>query len=203
MDGGYDTGYRACPCFWGRTPGSLVLLLEEIVGNFNGLNILDLGCGEGKNAFYLAARGGTVRAIELSEFALFNARNTWGSQMGLTWEKADARSVALDQEVYDVVIAYGLFHCLSSESEISKAVARIRRTTKRGGYNIVCAFNSRSQDLRAHPNFHPCLLDHSVYLQKYSDWQIVHGSDSDLTESHPHNNIVHKHSMTRLVVRKP
>ena len=49
LNGGYDDGYSRCARFWGRSPGSLV---QRFIANVacKGLRILDLGCGEGKNA---------------------------------------------------------------------------------------------------------------------------------------------------------
>ena len=61
IDGGYDSGYRACPCFWGSDPGSLVSRLATIVPSFTGLQVLDAGCGEGKNAIFLAGKGAWLR----------------------------------------------------------------------------------------------------------------------------------------------
>jgi hypothetical protein len=69
MSGGYDDGYRRCPCFWGKTPGKLVSALADIVPSFHGLRILDAGCGEGKNAVFFAQRGAFVRAIDVSALA--------------------------------------------------------------------------------------------------------------------------------------
>jgi len=50
--------------------------------------------------------------------------------------------------------------------------------------------------------FHPCLMRHSFFVDLYDDWEILHESDSDLHEQHPHNNIAHTHSMTRLISRR-
>jgi len=63
--------------------------------------------------------------------------------------------------------------------------------------------NSRYQELEAHPAFRPCLLSHAVYRELYSGWQFLHLSDTDLTEVHAHNNMLHTHSMTRMLARKP
>ncbi len=48
MSGGYDDGYRECPCFWGDEPGSLVRVLCDHIGPVRGFAVLDAGCGEGK-----------------------------------------------------------------------------------------------------------------------------------------------------------
>jgi 2-polyprenyl-3-methyl-5-hydroxy-6-metoxy-1,4-benzoquinol methylase len=201
LNGGYDEGYRKCPCFWGREPGSLVNRLAYYLPDAKGLNILDAGCGEGKNAVYFGQQGANVRAVDVSELAIRNARSAWSDVGQIAWEVSDVRNLHLDDQAYDVIIAYGLLHCLESVEEISNIVYRLKRATKIGGYNIICAFNNRSQDLSAHENFHPCLVPHTQFLALYSDWRVLDDSDTDLTEKHPHNNIEHTHSMTRLIVQ--
>jgi len=202
MDGGYDNGYKACPCFWGREPGSLIKLLSQHLSSFQGIFVLDVGCGEGKNSFYLASKGALVDALDVSEFAIKNARINWPASENINWQIADVRDMTLLDFHYDLAIAYGLLHCLSDTDQIMKTINKLKGATKVGGYNIVCAFNNRSQDLRAHPDFSPCLVGHDFYASFYADWELLECSDSDLTESHPHNMITHTHSMTRILARK-
>jgi tellurite methyltransferase len=201
-DGGYDEGYRSCECFWGREPGSLVKQLVTVLPDPRTLTILDAGCGEGKNAAFLAGLGATVDAFDVSALSVENARRAWPDAARVTWEVADIRESALAASSYDVVIAYGLLHCMSSADEISVVVSKLQRATREGGYNVICAFNRRFQDLTAHPGFNPCLVDHDFYLGLYQGWHLIHVSDSDLTEVHPHNQIRHTHSLTRIIARR-
>ncbi len=203
MDGGYDSGYTACPCFWGRDPGSLVKKLAERMGSMRGLEVLDAGCGEGKNAAFLARHGARVRAVEVSQRALDNARATWGDSGAIRWELGDARTIALAPDTYDIVIGYGLLHCLASTEEILTVINRLQSATKSGGVHVICAFNGRRQELaEAHPGFHPCTPAHQIYVDAYAGWEMLEVSDTDLIETHPHNNVRHTHSMTRLIARK-
>ena len=57
MNGGYDAGYLACSCFWGVEPGKLMQQLAAHIPDFTDFNVLDAGCGEGKNAAFAATRG--------------------------------------------------------------------------------------------------------------------------------------------------
>ena len=200
--GGYDEGYRACGCFWGREPASLVRTLVQVVGLSRGSAVLDAGCGEGKNAAFLGGLGLTVRAVDISPAAITNAKRTWGELASVTWEVADVRHIVLAPAFFDVVIAYGLLHCLQSETEIITTVVRLQEATALGGFHVICVFNDRAQDLRAHPGFRPTLAGHSIYLGLYDGWELLHASDRDLFETHPHNGIPHSHSLTRLLARK-
>jgi tellurite methyltransferase len=202
MNGGYDDGYRASPCFWGTEAGSFVKLLSQIVGSFSGIRVLDAGCGEGKNAAHLAMQGATVDAVDVSELAIQNGLRQWADLPGIQWRVGDIREIAIPDEQYDVVVAYGLLHCFPTEQGLREVLAALQNATRTGGYFVLCAFNSRHQDLTAHPGFNPSLVAHKEYLTAFSGWAIVKESDSDLAERHPHNNIQHTHALTRLIARK-
>jgi tellurite methyltransferase len=200
--GGYDEGYAACPCFWGREPGSLIRHLLERTADVGGLRILDAGCGEGKNAHAFAARAASVTAVDCSPLALHNARRAWPEDH-IDWVQADVREVRWPLQTFDLVIAYGLLHCLANRSEIEDVVGRFKAATRSGGRHVICAFNARRQELVAHQGFEPCVLSHGEYLALYRDWRVEEASDEDLHESHPHNRIAHVHSLTRMIVLNP
>jgi cyclopropane fatty-acyl-phospholipid synthase-like methyltransferase len=202
IKGGYEDGYRDCSCFWGTEPGSLIKKLAEFIGTLNNLNVLDVGCGEGKNAVYLASRGATVLAVDISMTAITNGRRYFPEFESITWKVADVLDLRLEVHTFDIVIAYGLFHCLSSADDVAKLINRLQAATKNGGFHVVCCFNSRYQDLSAHPGFNPILLSHQHIISYYKDWDLLHSSDSDLVETHPHNRIEHCHSMTRFIARR-
>ncbi len=203
-DGGYDIGYRACDCFWGTQPGSLVLKLCAMVSSVKGMKILDAGCGEGKNAIFLASKGAAVRAFDISAVGIAHARKQTSANrvLGLELSVADVRRIELPRAHFDVVIAYGLFHCFQSVEEISETCGKLQAATRPGGCLIACAFNDRNQDLSAHPGFSPTFLAHEEYRRLFSGWELLEFTDTDLIETHPHNGIQHTHSLTRLIARK-
>jgi SAM-dependent methyltransferase len=170
--GGYDASYRQCPCFWGTEPGRMVQLLAGST-LLAGAHVLDLGCGEGKNAAFLASLGCRVEAWDISAAALRNAKATW-PDAPVRWFQKDALSISSEIRKFDVVIAYGLYHCLAP-GVISQTIMNVQRVTAQDGYNIVVCFNSRKQaniEL-AHPAFHPTYLAHAEYLEAYSDWCMI------------------------------
>jgi tellurite methyltransferase len=199
-DGGYEEGYQASSCFWGMHPSSLVTSFLES-HDVTGHRILDLGCGEGKNAKAFAGAGSMIDAVDCSARAINNGKLLFGSSL-ITWHVADATQWILSSSSYHLVMAYGLFHCLTTKDELSALIAHMNACTKANGYNIICTFNDRTHDLAAHPGFKPLLLPHSWYLNNYRHWAIEFETDTILYEAHPHNRLPHHHSMTRMIVRK-
>lgn len=200
MNGGYEDGYKACPCFWGCEPGSLVRRLASLI-DLRNARVLDAGCGEGKNAAFIAAAGGKVDAVDVSQVAIENGKRVWGHMDAIKWHVSDFQTWLRHSEPYDVVVAYGVLHCLTSRSDLEFAVDALRRATKDGGHHVVCAFNVRHQELIAHPGLRPTLIAHDEFRSMYEHDCIVFESDADITETHPHNGIEHTHSLSRLIVQ--
>lgn len=200
----YDEGYESCCCFWGNAPGSLVLQFQDLTGiSLDGKKILDIGAGEGKNAFFCANSGAMVDAVEISIKALNNKENFLEKSPRVSWYNEDARQFEIKSETYDIVISYGLYHCFPQTSDVIALVNKAKNGTNIDGYNVICCFNDRRQEMAsAHPGFIPTLLSHHTYLNLYQDWEILYETDCDLTETHPHNKIEHTHSMTRMLARK-
>ena len=201
--GGYDDGYSSCDCFWGTQPGRLVRELKHYVSTFNNIQVLDAGCGEGKNAFWLAKQGANVLAIDVSVAALSNAQKRQSGELDIDFCNADFTKIEMPHCHFDISLAYGLLHCLSSRAQVRNACQRLKRCTKPGGFIVICAMNDRrTVDRSAHPFLQHCLLPHELYVQEFNDCEILYNTDEDLNESHPNNNVPHTHAMTRLLVRR-
>ena len=203
-DGGYDDGYKSCDCFWGTSPGSLLSKLEKIKYNLEDKNVLDLGCGEGKNAVYVAQKGAFVDAYDISEYALKNAHKLCDGHQRVNLVHADVTMSKFEENAYDLIIAYGLLHCLKNKNKINELMMNLFQSLRLSGYFILCSFNSRKQNLKAHPDLRPLLLNHDEIISYFIDahWPIIFSSDEDLLETHPNNNIPHVHSMTRIIAQK-
>ena len=196
--GGYDIGYSSSPCFWGTSPGSLVRHALRLLPDLKGVGVLDAGCGEGKNAAFLAAHGALVDAIDISHQAILNARSAWDPAVlkRIRFQVADVQDYVADRE-YDIVILYGLLHCIPGAAK-RPVVENLKAITRAGGFHVVCALNDRLDGFtEGHRGFRPHLVGHGTYLGLYSDWTVAEASDLDLTECHPPEFIEHTHAVSR------
>ena len=89
LNGGYDEGYSRCPCFWGKSAGSLVQRFISDIRSAQGLDVLDLGCGEGKNAYAFGRSGAAVVAVDCSELAIANGQREFPDAK-ISWLLSDA-----------------------------------------------------------------------------------------------------------------
>lgn len=201
MNGGYDDGYSCCRCFWGKSPGSLVRRFLSETRSVEGLRILDLGCGEGKNAYAFAQAGAKVVAVDCSKAALANGQRELAHR-GIEWVLSDVEAYLRNCSTFDIVIMYGLLHCLPSMKKICSVVRLALMRTILGGQHLVVIFNDGPQDLTAHPGFSPTLLPHKLYVDLYRDQKIIFEQTDMIHETHPNNDILHYHSLTRLSARR-
>jgi 2-polyprenyl-3-methyl-5-hydroxy-6-metoxy-1,4-benzoquinol methylase len=204
----YQTEYELSPCFWGTTPAKYVRLLVDHIGkNLSNMNILDFGAGEGKNAVYLASYGANLTAVDISSIALsrFSLQPNYDEASSRIKTKvSDIRDVNFGNDTFDIVIAYGILHCLDRVSEISNQIAKIKNWVKKSGYFVGCTFT----DELPSPECQPYLSEQS-YLKKgelrmfFDDWSVIEYEDSILEDLHPTTKLIHRHSLSRILARKP
>lgn len=204
FDGGYDEGYTSVKQFWGAKPAELVVYCVELLKpdyNRNGIiQCLDLGCGHGKNAIYLRNQGYSVDAIDSSYYCIREAK-TQDSE--INWINQDIRKVTPPIGKYDLVVMTGCLHCLATKEEVYGVIKAMKDATKVGGYHVLSSFNSKEQDMSGHSiTFHPILLAHEEYKSLYLDWDIITETSNVQEDLHPHNGILHRHSITRILARK-
>ncbi|MGC2222047.1 MAG: class I SAM-dependent methyltransferase [Methylocella sp.] len=110
-----------------------------------GLQVLDLGCGEGKNAYAFAHVDASVVAVDCSKLAIANGQREFADAK-IDWVVLDAETYLLDCGLFDVIIMYGLLHCLPSLSTISSVIDLAIRKTRTAGFHIIATFNDGPQD---------------------------------------------------------
>lgn len=80
-------------------------LLVEWLPRLRQGTALDLACGAGRNALFLAQSGFSVDAVDISPVALERARATADSLgVNVNWLQADLESDPLPAQVYDLIV---------------------------------------------------------------------------------------------------
>jgi SAM-dependent methyltransferase len=104
-------------------------------------NVLDIGCGLGDNAIYLAKNGHKVTGLDISPTALITAEQR-AKDAGVDLKFAVADSTKLDgyTDAFDTVIDSGMFHCLDDDGRRSYAAA-VHRATRPGATLLLSCFS--------------------------------------------------------------
>ena len=107
----YANGKRNPPFLTDSPDENLVRYFEQ--GNLEPGNAIDLGCGTGRNAVYLANIGCRVDAIDLSETAIRKGRLlARQSEVDVNFTVGSIFDLALPNNQYDLAYDAGLLHHL-------------------------------------------------------------------------------------------
>ncbi len=133
----FDEMYASTPP-WdiGRPQPTFVDLAQR--GNIHG-SVLDVGCGTGENALYLASLGHEVWGVDIVPAPIEKARASAKHRgLNVTFKVFDALSLNRLGRMFDTVIDSGLFHVFSDEDRVlfERSLASILRPD--GWYFMLC-----------------------------------------------------------------
>jgi len=98
----WDERYAGAELVWTAVPNRF--LVSEVEALPAG-RALDLACGEGRNAVWLAERGWDVTGVDFSNVGLDKARGLAAARgVSVHWELADVTAYAAAPESFDLVI---------------------------------------------------------------------------------------------------
>jgi SAM-dependent methyltransferase len=137
----FDAAYRGTPP-WDIGHRQLVVARLERAGEI-GHNVLDVGCGTGDNAIYLARHGHDVVGIDSAPLAIERAQaksraTRWRSKP--QFAVRDALELAAFGRTFDTVIDCGFFHTLSDE-ERGPLVSGLQAVLEVGGHYFLLCFS--------------------------------------------------------------
>jgi SAM-dependent methyltransferase len=130
----WNRRYAGQELLWTAEPNRF--LVAE-VGSLRPGRALDLACGEGRNAVWLAERGWQVVGVDFSEIALEKARLLAATRgVGGEWVAADLLDFRPGKRVYDLVL---LFYLQVPESERRAVVRAAAGAVAPGGTFLLVA----------------------------------------------------------------
>ncbi len=134
-------------------------LVREALGDVAGLAVLDLGCGTGRHALWLASAGATVTAVDFSEGMMEKARAKPGAGKVRFLVHDLHEQLPFADGVFDRVVS-GLV--LEHLSDPDAFFAEARRVLKPGGRAVVSGMHPAMflRNTRAH--FHDPLTGETV-----------------------------------------
>jgi cyclopropane fatty-acyl-phospholipid synthase-like methyltransferase len=141
----FDNAYEGTPT-WdiGRPQGAVVRLVEA--GRIDG-SVLDVGCGTGENALFLAGLGHEAVGIDLARAAIVKARATAVERgIGVTFLVRDALELAGPPglgHTFDSALDVGLFHTLQP-ADRPRYAASLRAVVHPGGRCFLLCWSDRN-----------------------------------------------------------
>jgi SAM-dependent methyltransferase len=104
-------------------------------------DVLDIGCGFGDNAVYLAGQGHRVTAMDIAPTALITARQrAHDAGVVITFAVGDATQLTGYAGIFDTIIDSGMYHCLDAD-ERARYAAAAYRAARPGASLLLCCFS--------------------------------------------------------------
>ena len=139
----FDVAYEGTPPWDIGWPQATIVRLAE-AGEIAG-SVLDVGCGTGENALYLAARGHEVLGLDAVPVAIERATAKARDRgIGAEFVVWDALRVAELGRTFDTVIDVGLFHSFQDE-ERPVFARNLHAVLEPGGRYLMLCWSERNE----------------------------------------------------------
>ncbi len=129
----WDARYASQPMVWSAGPNAL---FAELTADWTPGRALDVACGEGRTAIWLAERGWDVRAVDFSSAGIAKGRERAAAQgLQVDWQVADVQTADLGSG-YDLV---ALLYLQLPHEQMAGIVGRCVEALAPGGRLVVIA----------------------------------------------------------------
>lgn len=164
-------------------------------------NILEVGCGEGQNAIYLAQQGYcNVSAFDLSENGIAKVKRRCELlDIQLNAFVDDLITYPFEKN-YDMVICFGTLHFVD-KNDWKKFIIKAKEHTTVGGIHIMQIFTDTVPASEDIASFAIGLAKDEEIKELYSDWEILQFKSYVFEDEHP-NVPKHLHASNKIVARR-
>ena len=189
--------------YWGLNPNRLCFEIMKQMPPIKPLKVLDIGCGEGKDAVFLAKNGYIVTAFDAAQSGIDKAASlAEKSRVSVDLFKADIRDYRPDTQ-YDIIFSSGVLH-YAGESMREEFMNSLKEHTADGGLNVLNVFVGKPFIPEKAPDADiggtPHLWKSGELFTYYHDWLFTLCREEvfDCCSG----GIPHKHCMDTLIAKK-
>lgn len=201
IDNVYEERYQIEDYYWGVQPSDLCLeILRLKPPAERKLRVLDIGCGEGKDAVFFARCGYQVSAFDLSQTGIEKTRKLAGyAGVCVDAFRADLRDFRLQQE-YDIIFSSGVFGFMPQEQR-SEIISNFKQFTAAGGINVFHVFVKKPFIAKAPDAGKEYAWKSGELFMYYHDWymEMCREEVFDCNSS----GVPHQHAANIMIARKP
>lgn len=134
----WEEAYRNVESLWGLKPDHILVEYGSLVPKGN---VLDLGIGEGRNAFFFAKMGYEVEGFDISQTAIERCiGRAENANLKVKAEVKDLREVDIPQRKYSLIIAAWVLNFFKKK-EAEEIIQKIKNGVKKDGLVYISIFS--------------------------------------------------------------
>lgn len=197
----YEKCYEGEEYYWGLEPASFLdELLKTFIQKPSELSVLDIGCGEGKDAVYLAQKGCDVTAFDITESGICKTKKL-AENRGVKIDAfvADINDYKIEKQ-FDIVYSTGTIQYLFDDN-IDLFFRKINDITKIGGVVYFNVFVEKPF-LELPPDWdkEEKMWKTGDLFKHFSDWKILTINETIFEDNS--GGVKHYHCMDSVMARK-
>lgn len=196
----YEKWYEGDSYYWGTEPASFCDELAKLCPPDKTKKVLDIGCGEGKDAVYMARLGYDVTAFDLTQNGIrktLKLAETQGVRLKAFVD--DINSFKLDEK-FDIIYSTGTIQYLFDENKTG-FFEKVRRLTKKSGLAFFNVFVEKPfLDLPPDWDKEEKMWKSGELFSYLADWKFRH-IDEVIFEDFS-NGVPHYHCMDTIICEK-
>lgn len=196
----YNQRYSKKEFYWGLSPHHLVK--ESIKYLKSPAKVLDLGCGEGKDSFYLAKNNYDVTSADISETGINKLKDFANKEnLKIKTSIANAKEYLDDCENFDAIFCMNVLQFID-EKNILETIEKIKSKTVVGGINVIASFVANSEEQKKKIiQRGGYLFDEGELKELYRDWEIL-SYEEVMGDWETHGLPRHRHFKVNIIAKK-
>lgn len=196
----YEEEYKTQEYYWGIVPSKMCLRVLELMPPTTRLKLLDIGCGEGKDAVFFARNGYDVTAFDISDAGIEKTKRLADNAgVQVTVFKADILDFRLDTN-FDILFSSGVLHYVKPQLR-EELFSNYKQFTNANGLHIFNVFVNKPF-IDPPPEKEPtaCKWISGELFTHYHDWLIQ--ECSEVIFDCDSSGIPHQHAMNKVIAQK-
>lgn len=196
----YEEQYNQEAYFWGVEPSTMCLKVLELMPPTRPLKLLDIGCGEGKDAVFFARCGYSVSAFDISDAGIEKTKRLADkANVYVDVFKANLWDYRLEQK-FDILFSSGVLHYIKPELK-SEIFQNYKEYTQINGINAMhCLVDKPFIQAVPGKKSHSQHWKSGELLNLYHDWYIEDCSEYIFDCNS--GGVPHKHAANRVFAKK-
>lgn len=219
--GVWEKEYRSVENLWGYTPNHVLSTYIDIIPRSG--KILDIGIGEGRNAFFFAKQGYEVEGIDISETAINRCvEQAEKYNLPIDAKVGDIREYEVKKDNYSLIILSNVLNFFSVE-DIVTIISKLKTGLKENGLIYINVFDNEEPSLlkakerckqvaeftyydEKNRMYHHYFTENELedLLADYETISLVRSKFLDLTHGQPHYHstleVLSKKNETNLII---